>query len=65
MNNSSLKDINILYPTFFYKLSPLQIDQFESEEWANEKAAIFSMDSTYLSYAAAKQVFIHFHISFK
>jgi hypothetical protein len=56
MNNSTLKDIKILYPTFFYKLSPLQMNQFESEDWTNEKAAIFSMNNTYLSYTAAKQV---------
>lgn len=57
MNNNTLKDIKILYPTFFYKLSPLQMNQFESEEWTNEKAAIFSMNNTHLSYAAAKQVY--------
>lgn len=33
------------------------MNQFESEEWTNEKAAIFSMNNTYLSYAAAKQVY--------
>lgn len=57
MENSTLKDVKILYPTFFFKLSPMQINQFESEEWASEKTAISSLDNTNLSYAAAKQVF--------
>lgn len=56
MENNTLKDVMIHYPSFFFKLSPLQINQFEPEEWANEKAAISSLDNTYLSYAAAKQV---------
>jgi len=57
MENSSLKDVKILYPTFFFKLSPLQIDKFKPEEWANE-TAIFSLEKTHLSYPAAKQVHI-------
>jgi len=56
MENSTLKDVKILYPSFFYKLSPFQINQFEPEEWANEKAAFSSLETTYLSYPAAKQV---------
>ncbi|KAF0770310.1 Uncharacterized protein FWK35_00000802 [Aphis craccivora] len=56
MENSSLKDVKILYPTFFFKLSPLQIDKFKPEEWANE-TAIFSLEKTHLSYPAAKQIF--------
>lgn len=56
MENCTLKDVKILYPSFFYKLSPLQINQFEPEEWANEKAAFLSLENTYLSYPAAKQV---------
>lgn len=61
MENNTLKDVKILYPTFFFKLSPLQINQFEPAEWAEEKAAIASSENTYLSYAAAKQVIIIFN----
>uniref|UniRef100_A0A2S2NSI1 Otoancorin n=1 Tax=Schizaphis graminum TaxID=13262 RepID=A0A2S2NSI1_SCHGA len=56
MENSTLKDMKILYPTFFSKLSPLQIDKFKPEEWANE-TAIYSFEKTHLSYPAAKQIF--------
>lgn len=56
MENSTLKDIKILYPQFFFKLSPMQINQFEAEEWADEKSSILSLESAYLSYAVAKQV---------
>lgn len=56
MENSTLKDIKILYPQFFFKLSPMQINQFEAKEWADEKASILSMENAYLSYAVAKQV---------
>ncbi|XP_025197043.1 uncharacterized protein LOC112595869 [Melanaphis sacchari] len=56
MENSTLKDIKILYPTFFFKLSPLQIDKFEPEEWANE-TDILSLEKIHLSYPAAKQIF--------
>jgi len=55
MENSTLKDVKILHPTFFFKLSPLQIDQFEPEEWANE-TAISLLEKTHLSFPAAKQV---------
>lgn len=55
MDNSTLKDVKVLYPTFFFKLSPMQVNQFEPEEWANEKAAISG--NTYFSYAVAKQVY--------
>jgi len=65
MENSTLKDVKILYPTFFSKLSPLQIDKFKPEEWANETANL-SFEKTHLSYSAAKQVHIFFyHICFK
>lgn len=57
MENSTLKDVKILHPTFFFKLSPLQIDQFEPEEWANE-TVISLLEKTHLSYPAAKQVVI-------
>lgn len=57
MENCTLKDVKILYPTFFFKLSPLQIDQFGSEEWANE-TAISLLEKAHLSYPAAKQVHI-------
>ncbi|XP_060861457.1 uncharacterized protein LOC132938560 [Metopolophium dirhodum] len=56
MENSTLKDVKILHPTFFFKLSPLQIDQFEPEEWANE-TVISLLEKTHLSYPAAKQIF--------
>jgi len=56
MENSTLRDVKLLYPTFFFKLSPSQINQFEPIEWVKEKAAISSWENTYLSYAAAKQV---------
>lgn len=62
MENNTLKDVKILYPTFFFKLSPLQINQFEPIEWAEEKTAIASLENTYLSYAAAKQVIIILHL---
>jgi len=55
MESSALKDVKILYPTFFFKLSPLQIDQFEPEEWANE-TAIASLEKIHLSFPVAKQV---------
>lgn len=65
MENSTLKDVKILYPTFFFKLSPLQIDQFKPEEWANE-TAISLLDKTHLSYPAAKQVHhLFYHMCFK
>lgn len=57
MENSTLKDVKLLYPTFFFKLSPLQINQYEPEEWVKEKTAISSLENSYLSYAAAKQVY--------
>jgi len=57
MENSTLRDVKLLYPTFFFKLSPLQMNQFEPVEWFREKAAISSWENTYLSYAAAKQVY--------
>ncbi|VVC44291.1 Hypothetical protein CINCED_3A001515 [Cinara cedri] len=57
MENSTLKDLKLLYPTFFFKLSPLQINEFEPEEWAAEKVSISSLKNNYLSYAAAKQIF--------
>jgi len=56
MENSTLKDVKILHPTFFFKLSPLQIDKFEPEEWANE-TVISLLEKTHLSYPAAKQVY--------
>ncbi|XP_022161558.1 uncharacterized protein LOC111027479 [Myzus persicae] len=56
MENSTLKDVKILHPTFFFKLSPLQIDQFEPEEWANE-TTIPLLEKTHLSYPVAKQIF--------
>lgn len=57
MENNTLKDVKLLYPTFFFKLSPLQINQFKPEEWAAEKVSISSLENNYLSYAAAKQVY--------
>ncbi|XP_016659329.2 uncharacterized protein LOC100160532 [Acyrthosiphon pisum] len=56
MENSTLKDVKILHPTFFFKLSPLQIDQFKPEEWAKE-TVISLLEKTHLSYSAAKQIF--------
>lgn len=57
MENSTLKDVKLRYPTFFFKLSPLQMNQFVPEEWVEEKAAISSSENTHLSYTAAKQVY--------
>lgn len=59
MENSTLKDVRLLYPKLFLKLSPLQINQFEPEEWAHEKNTISSLGDTYLSFPAAKQVNFH------
>lgn len=58
MGNSTLKDVKILYPKLFFKLSPLQVNQFDPEEWADEKAAISSLENIYYSYTVAKQVSI-------
>lgn len=58
MENSTLKNVKFLYPKVFFKLSPSQMNQFEPEEWAEEKIAISLLDNKRLSYAAAKQVCI-------
>lgn len=60
MDSSTLKDIKVLYPNIFLKLSPLQINQFSPEEWANEKSSISG--NVYFSFAAAKQVLMIFHL---